>query len=137
MSEKRYFTKLEMLQDIREVITDFNITHYDEIVHESFLTNQYIIGRHEAEKALGQYGTFKAIGKVVNYELDVYGVYDTRPDDPEAIANTLYFILGVDTLYNESPELREAYCIALDCAVSEEMDKKLLNAIDSLIVGLK
>lgn len=136
MTNKKYFTKSEILQDIKEVITDFNIAHYDEIVHEAFLTNQYIIGRHESEKALEQYGTFKAIGKVVNYELEVYGVYDTRPDDPEAIANTLYFLLGVDTLYNESPELREAYCSALDCAVSEEMDRKLINAIDSLIAGL-
>ena len=137
LTNKKYFTQLEILQDLREAVTDFNISHYDELIQEAFLTDQYIIGYHEAEKALDQYGTFKAIGKVVNYELDVYGVYDTRLDDPEAVANMLYFILGIDTLYSEYPELEEAYYSVLDCEVNEENNQKMLAAIDSLIVDLK
>ena len=126
-----------MLEDLREAITDFALDYYDDLIHETFNTVYYIEGRKEAEKALDQYGVFDAIGEVQQYEQDSFGEIYTNLSNPKAVANMLYYILGVGTLHEEYPELSDVYYSLWDCEVSEENNQKMLAAIDSLIVDLK
>lgn len=137
MANKQYFTRLEVLEDIREAITDYNLYYYDEITHEAFNQVYYVDSRQEAEEALEQYGTFDAIGKINQHERDLFGETYTNFADPKEVANTLYYILGEETLHGYYPELSDAYYSVLDCEVNEENDKILLDVIDKLIAELK
>lgn len=137
MANKQYFTRLEMLEDLKEAITDFDIVYYDDVAYETFDVKPYITGTREAEKALEQYGTFKAIGEVKHYEIDNYGRVFTKLDNPVSVANQLYYILGEDTLQSDYPELSDAYYSVLDCEVNDENDKILLDVIDKLIDDIK
>src|SRR5574344_612844 len=133
MENKQYFTQLEILQDMREAITDFDMVYYDDLLYEAFDSGQYIIGRYESEKALEQYGVFDAIGKVKQYEIDSFGEVYTLLEDTEEVASRLYYFLGYQTLHYDFPELSEAYDSVLDEDVNEDNDKILLDVIDKLI----
>ena len=137
MHNKKYFTRLEMLEDLREAITDFALDYYDDLIHETFNTVYYIEGRKEAEKALDQYGVFDAIGEVQQYEQDSFGEIYTNLSNPKAVANMLYYILGEGTLHEEYPELSDVYYSLWDCEVSEENNQKMLAVIDKLIDDLE
>ena len=137
MENKQYFTTLEILEDLREAITDFNMAYYDDLIDLAFNTVYYISGRKEAEAALEQYGVFDAIGKIQQYERDAFGEVYTDLGNPPAVANMLYLVLGIDTLYNDYPELEEAYYTVLDSEVNDENNKILLDAIDRVIEELE
>ena len=137
MKNKKYFTQLEILEDLKEAITYFSIYSYEDLIYEVFNETQYVKGRNEAKTALEQYGLFEAIGKVVMYEREAFGDIYTKLDDPVSVANMLYYVLGIDTLYSEYPELEEAYYTVLDSEVNEDNDKILLEVIDKLIAELK
>ena len=137
MENKQYFTQLEILQDMREAITDFDMVYYDDLLYEAFDTSYYITGRYESEKALEQYGVFDAIGKVKQYEIDSFGEVYTLLEDPEEVATKLYYVLAYETLHYDYPELAEAYDSVLDEDVDAENDKILLDVIDKLIAELE
>ena len=137
MENKQYFTQLEILQDMREAITDFDMVYYDDLLYEAFDTGCYIVGRYESEKALEQYGVFKAMGEVKQYEIDSFGGIYTDLTDPEEVADRLYYVLGYDTLHYDYPELTQAYDSVLDEDVNEDNDKILLDVIDKLIADLE
>ena len=137
MTNKKYFTRKEMLEDLREALTDFALDYYDDIIHETFNTVYYTDGRKESEEALEQYGVFDAIGEVQQYEKDSFGEIYTNLSDPKAIATTLYYILGEETLYSYYPELSDVYYSLWDCEVNEENNQKMLAVIDKLIDELE
>ena len=134
---KKYFTRKEMLEDLREVITDFDSGYYLDLVHEAFNLVYYTDGRKEAEEALEQYGVFSAIGEVQQYERDAFGETHTDLGDPKAVASMLYYILGEETLYSYYPELSDAYYSVLEEEVNEANNQKMLDVIDDLIEGLE
>ena len=137
MSNKKYFTRLEMLEDLREVITEFDSGYYLDLVHETFNLVYYIEGRKESEEALEQYGVFDAIAEVQQYELDAFGETSTNFANPNVVANMLYYILGEETLYSYYPELSDAYYSVLEEEVNEANNQKMLEVIDDLIKDLE
>ena len=128
---KKYFTKNESLEDIKETLESYNGCYYD-LHNEVFNTDYYIIGTYEAEQALEQYGTFEAIRKIQEYEQDNYGEIYTDLSDPEKIANMLYYIIGneaINDLYEYSETFSEN---ENDCATTENNDQ-IIQDINELL----
>lgn len=67
--------------------------HLDEIHHEAFNTDYYIIGRHKAEQWLGDQ-TFEIIRYIRDYETDHLGEVFTDFTEPEKVVNMYAYIVG-------------------------------------------
>ena len=128
---KKYFTKNEALEDIKNTLESYN-GYYCDLHSEVFNTDYYIIGTYEAEKALEQYGTFEAIRKIQEYENDNFGEVLTDLSDPEKIANMLYYIVGneaIQDLYEYSETFLEN---ENSCATVEDNDQ-IIQDINELL----
>lgn len=128
---KKYFTKKEALEDIKNTLESYN-GYYCDLHNETFNTDYYIIGTYEAEKALEQYGTFEAIRKIQEYENDNFGEVLTDLSDSEKIANVLYYIVGneaIQDLYEYSETFSEN---ENDSATVENSDK-IIKDINELL----
>ena len=128
---KKYFTRNEALEDIKNTLENYN-GYYCDLHNEVFNTDYYIIGTYEAEKALEQYGTFEAIRKIQEYENDNYGEVLTDLSDPEKISNMLYYIIGEEAI-QELYEYSEAFSEnENNCATAENNDQ-IIKDINELL----
>ena len=128
---KKYFTRNEALEDIKETLEFYN-SCYSDLHNEVFNTDYYIIGTYEAEKALEQYGTFEAIRKIQEYEIDNFGEVLTDLSDPEKISNMLYYIIGNEAI-QELYEYSEAFSEnENNCATAENNDQ-IIQDINELL----
>ena len=128
---KKYFTKKEALEDIKNTLESYNGYYYD-LHDEVFNTDYYIIGTYQAEKALEQYGVFEAIRKIREYENDNFGEVFTDLSNPEKVANVLYYIIGneaINDLYEYSETFSEN---ENDCATTENNDQ-IIQDINELL----
>ena len=91
-----YFTKDEALNTVLDLVKDGYEGDVYDLINEAFNTDYYIIGTANAEKALEQYGVFQAIRKIREYEEENFGENFTKIEDPEKVANMLYYIVGND-----------------------------------------
>lgn len=128
---KKYFTRNEALEDIKEALESYN-GYYCDLHNEVFNTDYYIIGTYEAEKALEQYGTFEAIRKIQEYENNNFGEVLTDLSDPEKISNMLYYIIGEEAI-QELYEYSEAFSEnENDCATAEN-NELIIKDINELL----
>lgn len=138
MIYEKFFTRLEMLDNLRDTLTNFNIGFYNELAQETFsLDYYYQIDYNLAEEALAEYGTFKAINKVRQYELKNFGETFSNLGNPKVVASKLYYILGEETLQSFYLELSNVYYSVVDCKVNEANNQKLLEVINELIDELE
>lgn len=100
MNRKEEEMRQEARERIIECLTDGFEGHYCDLHHEVFNTDYYIIGTHEAKKALGEYGVFDAIEKVQDYEKDQFGEIYTDLSDPEKLVNMLFYVIGEEVLFD-------------------------------------
>lgn len=98
---KQYFTKEEVMDLVNEQI-EFGFDG-DALELLDAVANQdyYMIGTAEAKSALEQYGTFKAIQKVKEYEKTNFGELSTDISNPEKLANMLFYIIAEETIGEE------------------------------------
>ena len=90
-----YFTD----DEIKEILLD-NLDGYkgidsytfDDVFNDLFNSDYYIIGYKEAEEALQEYGVFKALEEVQEFDVENFGEWDTDYADPEKVANMLEYI---------------------------------------------
>ena len=90
-----YFTD----DEIKEILLD-NLDGYkgidsytfDDVFNDLFNSDYYIIGYKEAEEALQEYGVFKALEEVQEFDVENFGHWDTDYTDPEKVANMLEYI---------------------------------------------
>ena len=91
----KYFTDDEIKEtlldnlDGYEGIKDYT---FDDVFNDLFNSDYYIIGYKEAENALKEYGIFKALDEVQQFDVENFGEWDTDYTDPEKIANILEYI---------------------------------------------
>lgn len=124
--EKKYFTTKEAFEDIMEYLEQVNDSiSFHDIHHEVFNTDYYIVGTFEARKALDRYGVFDAIELVKQYEMDNFDQLYTEVENPEALANMLYYIVGEDAVNDLIHEFGE-YIDTTD----EEQLKDVLDWLD-------
>lgn len=118
------FTEVEVLEVIEEQIKSGFEGDISELTHEAFNTDYYIIGTAKAEQALEEYGVFKAIRKVKEYEESNFGEMSTKIEDPEKLANMLFYIIGEETTYSVLSDYSE---------VNEENKEEILEKIKGLL----
>ena len=126
-----YFTELEALHDIRNLLNDgVGVGYYDDLQNETFERCHYIIGTYKAKEALKQYDVFEAIEQVQQYELENYGELYTDLSNPEDLAHALYRVIGSKVL----DDLENFY--SLSGIINEEENKELIKEINELIDSL-
>lgn len=124
---KRYFTIEEIKEAIAEKLSWYS-DYYCDLHNEVANTDYYIIGYHEAEEALKQYGLFEAIGKVRDYENDVFGEVYTDLSDPEKIANMLFYIIAEEYMYGDS-EFGKILMDHWDDIADDETNEQLIEIL--------
>tara|TARA_R110002167_G_scaffold226303_1_gene431454 strand:- start:1087 stop:1428 length:342 start_codon:yes stop_codon:yes gene_type:complete len=88
---KEYFD--DFIKESLEYNPDFINENKDDLHHEAFNTDDYIIGRHQAIKWLGE-DVFNIIETIKQYELDNFGEVATDLSEPEKIVNMYTYIVG-------------------------------------------
>ena len=125
-NEKQYFTPVEILEDILDVLESGYDGPMEELHNEVFNTGYYIIGTWLAKQALTEFGVFDAIDKVQTWERDNIGELYTDVSDPEKLANMLYFVLGEMIMFDlqldecEVPEAIDIVKARLEQEIKEE-----------------
>ena len=72
---------------------DFIENNLDDLHHEIFNTDFYIIGRKQASDWLGDQ-VFNIINFIKEYEKDNFGEVNTDFSEPEAVVNMYVYIIG-------------------------------------------
>lgn len=96
---------------------------YDDLHNEVFNSDYYVVSDYVAKVVLGD-EAFDAIGKVLDYETDVFGVVTTDFSSPFSVVNMLYYIIGeeiMSDIYND-------YYGQVD----EEMRSEMLEALKKM-----
>lgn len=91
----KYFTDEEIketLLDNLDVYEDIDSYTFEDVFNDLFNSDYYIIGYREAEDALKEYGIFKALEEVQEFDVENFGEWDTDYTDPEKVANMLEYI---------------------------------------------
>lgn len=129
---KTYFTVSEALEDIKETLLNGCNSYGSDLHGDVFNTGYYIIGTYEAKQALEQYGTFDAIGEVVEYEESEFGERTTDITDPEKVANMLYYMKGNEAI-SELMEKSELFDELWNEQLDEESCKAIVKDIDRML----
>ena len=119
----------EAREAIIEALRDGYTGDYCDLHNEVFNTDYYIIGTHEAKKALTEYGVWDAIEKVQTYEKERFGEIYTDLSDPEKLINMLYYIIGEEVLFEMMEGVNEFHDNWNNQA-DEETNEKILKAIE-------
>lgn len=98
---KQYFTKEEVMDLVNEQIKFGFDGDALELLDAVANQDYYIIETAEAKSALEQYGTFKAIKKVKEYEETNLGKLSTDISNPVKLANMLFYIVAEETIGDE------------------------------------
>ena len=78
----------------------------DDLQHEIFNTDYYIIGRHQAKLWLEDQ-VFNIIDTIKKYENFNFGSVNTDLSEPEKVVNMYVYIVGEQITYNYLEELEE------------------------------
>ena len=78
---------------------DFIENNLEDLHHEIFNTDFYIIGRYEASQWLGDQ-VFNVINFIKEYENDNFGSVNTDFSEPEAVVNMYVYIIGEEIVSN-------------------------------------
>ena len=100
---KEYFE--DFINENEEQIKEDN-NFYEELHHECFNTDSYIIGTYKATKWLGE-EVFNVIEYIKEYENNNFGEVTTDFSDPEKIVNMYVYIIGEEIVYNYKEELEK------------------------------
>ena len=87
----KYFKQNEIEEYINDNISDYEID--DELHHNMFNTDYYIIGYYKAEQWLGSHA-FECIRTIQEYEQEHFGETYTDVSDPEKVVNMYVYIVG-------------------------------------------
>lgn len=78
----------------------------DDLHHQAFNTDYYIIGTYQAKQWLGDMA-FDVINFIKEYEQDNFGEVHTDLSDPEKIVNIYAYIIGEEIVNDYLNELEE------------------------------
>tara|TARA_R110002020_G_scaffold141563_1_gene313292 strand:+ start:1190 stop:1525 length:336 start_codon:yes stop_codon:yes gene_type:complete len=100
---KEYFKDF-IKENEKQIKEDNNF--YEELHHECFNTDYYIIGTYKATQWLGE-EVFNVIEYIKEYENNNFGEVTTDFSDPEKIVNMYVYIIGEKIVYNYKEELEK------------------------------
>jgi len=96
----------EIKSYIEDDMENFGGLENEELHHEMFNTDYYIIGTYKAEKWLGS-SVFECIRTVTEYEDDNFGERFTDTSDPEKLVNMYVYIIGEEIINTMRSELED------------------------------
>ena len=85
---------------------DFIKDNLDDLHHEIFNTDYYIIGRYEAKKWLGDQ-VFNIIETIKEYEEFNFGEVNTDFSEPEKVVNMYVYIIGEEIVADYRNQLED------------------------------
>lgn len=88
---KKYFD--DFLTENLDYLKENNKYWREELHHEAFNTDYYIIGTHKAEKWLED-KVFEVIHIIKDYEMFQFGEINTDLSEPERVVNMYTYIVG-------------------------------------------
>jgi len=91
---------------INENGEDWVIEHKEDLHHEIFNTDYYIIGRYQATKWLGDQ-VFNVINIIKEYENDNFGEVNTDFSEVEKVVNMYVYIIGEEIVSEYLQKLEE------------------------------
>ena len=122
-----------LIKEVRETAIDFlkeNSEHSTiygcDLHHEIFNTDYFCVYTHECKKYLEEYGIFKAIEKVKEYEEFNFGKVTTDLSDPFKLLNMLVYILGEEYLNNSNTLTNELW----DIYIPEEKFQVIIEELE-------
>ncbi|WP_368264118.1 hypothetical protein [Enterococcus innesii] len=119
---EQYFTEKEALEQVIYALESWYIGDYCDLHGEVFGIGYYLVDTAEAIEALEQYGTFKAIQEIIDYEKWNFGEVMTDVSDPCKVAQRLWYLKGYEALGSA-----EFTCILEEAAEDLELDYDLWN----------
>lgn len=119
--------KKEVLELALDRMLDMDGNYACDIHHFIYNEDYFVIGTSLAEEKLGEYGVFKAIKEIQDYETENFGEISTDLSDSEKICNMLAYILGAEIL-SESDHLTEVW----DNVLNENDCKKIKKELKKL-----
>lgn len=120
-----------MIEDAKaaiiEALTDEEYSGYYCDLHNHLFNEDYhYCYTSEAEDDLNAIGVFNAIGVIVKYETEEFGVVNADFTSPCNVANMLYYIVGEEVLYDLFDEC-ELWDEVRDDEATEETNKALVQ----------
>ena len=100
---KEYFE--DFINENEEQIKEDN-NFYEDLHHECFNTDYYIIGTYKATQWLSEQ-VFNVIEYIKEYEREHFGEVTTDFSSPEKIVNMYVYIIGEEIVYNYKEELEK------------------------------
>ena len=100
---KEYFE--DFINENEEQIKEDN-NFYEDLHHECFNTDYYIIGTYKATQWLSEQ-VFNVIEYIKEYENNNFGEVTTDFSSPEKIVNMYAYIIGEEIVYNYKEELQK------------------------------
>jgi len=85
---------------------DFVENHEDDLHHEIFNNDYYIIGRYKAKQWLSD-NVFEIIEIIKKYEQDNFGQVNTDFSEPEHVVNMYTYIIGEEIVSDYRNKLEE------------------------------
>ena len=131
MNLKEKKLRQEAREQLIECLKNYYDGYYSDLGYEVFDTDFYIVGAHQAKKALEEYGIWDAIAKVQRYEKENFGEVYTDLSDPEKLMNMLFYIIGEEVLwdmFSESESLKNGY--EESTKADEETNAKILEELE-------
>ena len=123
---KQYFTTEEIKNQFIDGLNDGYECEVNEIVYYIFNEGfSYIHNEQEATQALEQYGIFKALEKVCQYEKENFGQLFTKIYQPTDLSNNLYLILAIEYFDSLDIDYNKIECI------NNETSKELIKIIEN------
>ena len=102
---KEYFN--DYINENKEYLEEDSPNYWkDDLHHNAFNTDYYIIGTYQAKQWLGDMA-FDVINFIKEYEQDNFGEVYTDLSDPEKIVNMYAYIIGEEIVNDYLNELEE------------------------------
>tara|TARA_R100001443_G_scaffold89813_1_gene96349 strand:- start:683 stop:1066 length:384 start_codon:yes stop_codon:yes gene_type:complete len=111
--------KTELKEYILDRVQDYDtetiakLTRDNELHHELFNTDYYIIGYYQCEQWLKEHNisVFEGIEFVQNYERNQFGVEAVQTyDNAEKLVNMITYIIGEELIYTMQDEIEILIC---------------------------
>ncbi len=105
------YKKQEIQEYFNDSINEYDkkwiLTNTDDLHHEIFNTDYYIIGTYKATQWLGDQA-FNIIDFIKDYEESLFGEVFTDFSSPEAIVNMYVYIIGEEIVWDYINQLEVA-----------------------------
>ena len=102
---KQYFD--DYIKENKEHLEEYSPSHWkDELHHNAFNSDYYIIGTYKAKQWLGDM-VFEVIERIREYEDFNFGEFSTDYSSPEKIVNMYTYIIGEEIAHEYLEELEK------------------------------